>query len=134
MKTIKAKIEGNRKTGFNVYLPDSPLPFGLFGEGDTEKEAVADFKALYEEMKADYERTSGKKLDYQFDFSYDVPTLLEHYRGYLTLAGLQRITGINQMQLSQYLNGVRNPTAKTVSKIESSIHSFGQELCKISLL
>ena len=40
MKTIKAKIEGNRKTGFNVYLPDSQLPFGLFGEGNTEKDAI----------------------------------------------------------------------------------------------
>lgn len=133
MKTIKAKIEGNRKNGFNVYLPDSKLPFGLFGEGETEKEAIEDFKNLYEEMKADYERASGKKLNYQFEFSYDVPTLLEHYRGYLTLAGLQRITGINQMQLSQYLNGVRNPTTKTISKIEKAIHSFGQELCNVSI-
>lgn len=134
MKTIKAKIEGNRKTGFNVYLPDSKLPFGLFGEGNTEKEAIKDFKALYEEMKADYERTSGKKLNCQFEFSYDVPTLLEHYKGYLTLAGLQRITGINQMQLSQYLNGVRNPTTKTISKIENAINNFGRELCNVSLL
>ncbi len=133
MKTINAKIEGNRKSGFNVYIPDSPLPFGLFGEGDTEQDAVNDFKSLYEEMKTDYESSSGKVLEYQFTFSYDVPTLLEHYRGYLTLAGLQRITGINQMQLSQYLNGARNPTAKTVSKIETSIRNFGKELSSICL-
>jgi len=134
MKTIKAKIEGNRKSGYNVYIPDSPLPFGVLGEGKTETEAIENFNSVYDAMKEEYEAKTGTVLDYSFEFSFDLPTMLEHYKGYLSLAGLQRITGINQMQLSQYVNGVRNPSNKTISKIEKAIHSFGLELSKITLL
>ena len=68
----------------------------------------------------------------EFDFSYDVPSFLAYYKGLLTLAGLSRVTGINQSQLSQYVSGYRRPSAKTTKKIESSLHSFGQELSQVN--
>lgn len=134
MKTVIAKIEGDKALGFNVYLPDNPMPFGCIGEGKTAKEAIDDFMGVYNAMKEDYEKETGLQLEYSFEFSYDVPSMLNYYKGILTLAGLQRITGINQMQMSQYVNGVRHPSQKTVSKIETSLRKFGEELCTLSVL
>jgi len=44
------------------------------------------------------------------------------------LAGLERLTGVNQGQLSHYLTGKRKPSAKTTQKIQRHLHAFGKEL------
>ncbi|MBP3795403.1 MAG: helix-turn-helix transcriptional regulator [Bacteroidales bacterium] len=48
-----------------------------------------------------------------------------------TLAGLQRITGVNQKQLGHYISGYRKPSNKTVRKIEDGIHRFSQQLSAV---
>jgi hypothetical protein len=52
----------------------------------------------------------------EFEFCYDVPSFLSFYNGKLSLAGLGRITGISQAQLSQYMHGYRHPSQKTSEK------------------
>ena len=44
------------------------------------------------------------------------------------LAGLERITGVNQKQLGHYIAGVRKPSEKTARKIEESIRCFAKDL------
>ena len=58
-------------------------------------------------------------------------SFLELYSNRFTLAGLQAITGINQKQLSHYLNGVKKPRMSTIEKIEKNIHDFANELSKV---
>ena len=94
-------------------------------------ETIADFHAAYEEMKAYYREAGEAFEEVEFDFSYDVPSFLNYYKGLLTLAGLGRITGINERQLSQYVSGYRNPSAKTTKKIEDALHNFGSELQQV---
>jgi transcriptional regulator with XRE-family HTH domain len=52
----------------------------------------------------------------------------------LSLAGLSRITGINQGQLSHYMTGRRNPSKTTINKIQNSIHAFASDLGKVAFL
>ncbi|MDR1155963.1 MAG: helix-turn-helix transcriptional regulator [Bacteroidales bacterium] len=45
-----------------------------------------------------------------------------------SLAGLSRLTGIHQGQLSHYVNGTRKPSRQTIRKIGASIHSFADNV------
>jgi predicted RNase H-like HicB family nuclease len=111
------------------------LDFGLLGQGKTAKEAISDFYACMNDMKAHYEK-EGKSFpkDLDFEFKYDVPAFLSEYSNIISLAGLSRLTGINQYQLSHYLNGFKTPKKSTSEKIASSIHSFASELKEIEFV
>jgi transcriptional regulator with XRE-family HTH domain len=52
----------------------------------------------------------------------------------LSLAGLGRLTGVAQGQLSHYVTGRRKPSQKTVEKIERSLHEFAAELGRVQLI
>ncbi len=114
---------------------DYPLNFGLFGEGSTVKEAKEDFYISIDEMK---ELFKDEKKDFpknlEFTFKYDVASFLEYYSKILTLAGLERLTGVAQGQLSHYLNGHRTPSKRTIEKIEKKLHAFGTELNQVEFI
>jgi transcriptional regulator with XRE-family HTH domain len=59
---------------------------------------------------------------------------LQFYAYAFTLAGLERITGVAQGQLSHYINGTRKPSKSTIHKIESRIHSFGNEISTVNFM
>lgn len=110
------------------------VPFGLLGQGKTVAETIADFNNSYSEMQAIC-ATEGKRIpDLEFEFKYDVPSFLQYYAYAFTLAGLERITGINQKQLGHYISGVRTPSERTVRKMEERIHSFGVEISAVSFV
>ena len=108
------------------------MPFGLLGQGDTLQKAIDDFYAGRDEMKELY-KDPGKDFpeDLEFEFKYDLPSFLQYYSKVLSLAGLERLTGVNQGQLSHYIPGYRKPGRKTVEKIEKSLHQFGKEMSQI---
>ncbi len=85
-------------------------------------------------MKAMY-RAEGKECPVlEFVFKYDMPSFLQYYAYAFTLAGLERITGVNQKQLSHYIGGRRSPSEKTIKKIEERIHIFGKEIASVSFV
>ena len=110
------------------------IPFGLLGQGKTVSETIADFYNSYSEIQAMHKAEGKECPKLEFDFKYDIPSFLQHYAYAFTLAGLERITGVNQKQLGHYIGGVRNPSEKTIRKIESRIHSFGQEISSVSFV
>ena len=107
------------------------VPFGLLGQGNTVPETIADFYNSEAEMKALYADEGKEFPDLEFEFRYDTASFLQQYAYAFTLAGLERITGVNQRQLSHYINGVRKPSEKTIRKIESRLHQFGQEIAAV---
>lgn len=129
MKTIRVYIERAKDGMYSAYMPDdNGLPFGAIGEGSSAKEAHDDFLAVVEAFRADY----PDEIDgLQFSFSYDMASFLGYYSGKLTLAGLSRVTGVAQGQLSHYITGHRNPSPKTVEKINTALHAFGNELSQV---
>ena len=73
-------------------------------------------------------KNTGVNVEAEFEFVYDASAFLQHYKGILTLSGLSRITGINKVQLSQYVCGKRHPSPKTQKRIKTSVLSFAEEL------
>lgn len=131
MKAI-AVIERGADGTYGVFIESDNVPFGILGDGKTVAEAIADFNNSLREMREYYAET-GKEFpeDLEFEFKYDTASFLQQYAYAFTLAGLERITGINQRQLSHYINGVRKPSAKTTKKIEDRLHEFGTEIASV---
>lgn len=136
MKKVKAFIERNSEGGYSVYidLKEDSLSYGIHGTGNTAKEAINDFTSSYEVMKELYKNKNMKFEEATFEFNYDTASFIQFYSSYFTLAGLSRLTGINQGQLSHYLNGTRNPSKKTIEKIDSSIQDFAKSLSQVQIV
>lgn len=112
-------------------MDDTPLNYSCIGNGNTVEEAIADFKTAYEEMKQ-YYKSAGKEFEeVELSFYYDIPSFLQEFAYAFTLAGLERITGVNQKQLGHYISGYRKPSVKTIRKIEKGIHSFSTQLAAV---
>ena len=136
MKTVKTFIERGNDGSYSVYvdLQEKTLNYGIHGTGVTVKEAINDFMSAYEAMKKFHRQKNKELVEANFEFVYDVPSFLSYYSNVLSLAGLHRLTGINQAQLGQYVIGYRKPGPKTVKKIETSLHTFAKELSQVQFV
>ena len=131
-KIITGMIErGITDNGYSIYIKEDDYPYGILGTGNTVDEAKQDFLAGYQEMKESVLEAGEEFIDVDIVFRYDVPSFLEAYAYAFTLAGLERITGINQKQLGHYISGYRKPSEKTVRKIDERIHAFSEELSAV---
>ena len=120
---------------YSCYVDEkSNLNYGLIGEGTTVQEAINEWLAVYEAMKASYAKDGMPFVEAEFSFTYDVPSFLAYYGGLITFKGLSKLTGISAAQLSHYANGYRNPSPKTVQKIQNGLMSFAAELSQVSLV
>lgn len=128
---VRVFIEIGEDGTFGAYMPDdNKLSFGAIGEGSTAEEAKQDFLKVIDDYRADGEVPKGL----EFDFSYDVSSFLSYYSKKLSLAGLERITGVSQGQLSHYVTGRRKPNQKTVKRIQNALHLFGKELSHVNFV
>ena len=73
------------------------------------------------------------KGEYEIEWKFDVPSFLEYYSSFISLAGMEKMTGINQKQLSNYLNHRAVPRRRQADRIITGIHRFAQELLSITL-
>jgi predicted RNase H-like HicB family nuclease len=136
MENIKAFIERGNNGTYSVYvdLEDNTLNYGIHGDGNTVQEAIEDFKAGYLEMKESYEKDNMPFVEAKFEYLYDTASFLNYYTNYFSIAGLSRMTGIHQGQLSHYVTGHRNPSRRTIEKIDTSIHQFAQKLSQVAFV
>ena len=136
MNKVKAFIERGNDGSYGVYvdLKDNTLNYGIIGEGSSVQEAIEDFNIGYLEMKELHQEQGLRFVEAEFEFHYDTASFLEFYTTYFSLAGLSRLTGIHQGQLSHYTTGRRNPSNRTIEKIDSSVHSFAQRLSKVQIV
>jgi hypothetical protein len=118
--TYGACLDISEKTGFD-----------LLGEGSSVEETIADFLQGHVEMQQAYAEVGVPFPDLEFEYKYDMASFLNHYSKIMSLAGLERLTGINQKQLSHYSNGYKIPRADTILKIEKSLHDLAVELSKV---
>ncbi|MCD8203385.1 MAG: hypothetical protein LUD48_07070 [Prevotella sp.] len=66
--------------------------------------------------------------EYELVFKLDPQSFLRYFKDCMSLAGLERITGINQKQLSAYLNNRSKPRKRQVERINDGLHRFAIEL------
>ena len=134
MKKIKAII-GRASDGFySIHCVDEMFS----GGGNTPTEAKTD---MVEQMKFfketaiedDFKYPAFLDEDFEIEYQFDVQSLLEYYSGILTLAGMEKITGIHQKQLWSYLNNKTKPRPRQIERIKKGLHELGVELTAISL-
>ena len=130
-KKINVVIERGIDGSFSAYIADDNCEFGCIGEGKSVEETKADFMKAVGEMQEVYAEEGSKFPDVEFDFIYDMASFLIYYSYAFSLAGLARITGVNQGQLSHYVTGRRRPSKSTVEKIEQSLHDFANEIGQV---
>lgn len=100
---MKAKVyiaRGSDGTFDATMEYNKAIPFGLLGQGKTAKEAIEDFYNSYEEAKQMLAEEGKECPDVDFEFYNDVPSFLQQYAFILTLAGLEKVTGVSQTILT----------------------------------
>lgn len=127
-------IERGDDATYSAYISNDNVPYGIIGTGKTVQETIDDFYNSYKEMKAYYKDEKNKFTELDISFKYDMASFLAYYGNVLSLAGLERLIGINQGQLSHYVTEHRRPGKKTVEKIERRLNEFGKELNQLQFV
>jgi hypothetical protein len=126
VKTIKVIIERS-KDAFWGYSENEAVN----GVGDTVEEVKKSVLECIEIQKELGNLQTDE--EYNIVYKFDTESLLKHYKGIFTNAAFERITGINQLQISHYATGLKKPRPAQVKKIESALHKLGSELSSIEL-
>ena len=109
---------------------------GIYAAGDTIDATKADTYEAIRLIKKNLPEERWPepiKGDFEIEWRFDVPSFLEYYGGIMSLAGMERLTGINQKQLSNYLNHRAVPRKKQADRIITGMHKFARELLSITL-
>ena len=132
MKKIVIVIEKS-KDFFDGYAENCD---GIYGAGDSiqaVKDDIAEaIRLLKENCPAD-KWPDELKGEYQLEYKLDVQSFLEYYSSFLSLSGMEKITGVNQKQLSNYLNNRSKPRKQQAERICKGLHSFARELLMVTL-
>jgi hypothetical protein len=131
---VKVIIERGNDGSYGAYIGSNNVSFGIIGDGETVQDAKNDFLNSYEEMKDYYAENNKNFTECEFQFQFDIASFLAYYGSILSLAGMERLTGVNQGQLSHYVTGHRKPSKKTIEKIETKLHEFGKELNQVEFV
>jgi len=71
--------------------------------------------------------------EYEFEYKFNIESLLYCYDGILTRAAISRLSGINERQLGHYICGRSRPRKKQEMKIIAGFHQLGKELLTVSV-
>ncbi|MBQ8060969.1 MAG: type II toxin-antitoxin system HicB family antitoxin [Bacteroidales bacterium] len=133
MKIINAIIERAKDGTYSVYCKDEIFS----GAGDSIEDAIQDMKAqmkFYKEtaIKEGFKYPTFLNSEYEIDYSVDPLSLLKYYvgSGILSLAGIERISGINQKQLWAYMHGTK-PRKAQANRLNAGFKNLRDDLNSI---
>ena len=109
---------------------------GIYAAGDSIEAVKADTYKAIEGIKRNLpeERWPQQiKGEYEIEWKFDVQSFLEYYHGFMSLAGMEKMTGINQKQLSNYLNRRAVPRRRQTDRMIEGLHRFASERMSITL-
>lgn len=109
---------------------------GIYSEAETFDALKADTEEAIRLIKKNLPEDRWPKQirgEYEIEWKFDVPSFLEYYSSFMSLSGMEKMTGIHQKQLSNYLNHRSVPRQKQADRIISGIHRFARELLSITL-
>ena len=109
---------------------------GIYASGDSIEAVKADTEKAIELIKENLPEDQWPQIikgDFEIEYHLGVVSFLEYYSRFLSLAGLGRITGINQKQLSNYMNRRAVPRRKQIDRISDGLHKFASELMSVTL-
>ena len=133
MKIINAIIERAKDGTYSVYCKDEIFS----GAGDSIEDAIQDMKAqmkFYKEtaIKEGFKYPAFLNSEYEIEHSVDPLSLLKYYvgSGILSLAGMERISGINQKQLWAYMHGTK-PRKAQANRLNAGFKNLRDDLNSI---
>lgn len=130
MVTIEAIIERAKDGTYNVYCTEEI--FSGAGETiDAAKEDLLRQMTFYKETALEEGFKYPAFLDGEFTVTYnvDMASLLRFYvnSGIFSLAGVSKLSGINQKQLWSYINGTKPRKAQT-DRLEKGFRTLTKDL------
>jgi predicted RNase H-like HicB family nuclease len=130
MVTIEAIIERAKDGTYNVYCTEEI--FSGAGETiDTAKEDLLRQMAFYKEtaIAEGFKYPSFLDGEYSVSYKVDMASLLRFYvnSGIFSLAGVSKLSGINQKQLWSYINGTKPRKAQT-DRLEKGFRTLTKDL------
>ena len=96
-------------------------------------ESAADITKLKRKMKKllnDFHSLAADEVD--FEIQYDITGLFEDKK-YLNASVVADLAGISRGLMRQYAAGIKYPSEDRLKKIETTIHSLGNELASIKV-
>lgn len=130
MTTIEAIIERAADGTFSVYCKDEIFS----GAGATIQAAKADMQAqmaFYKEtaIQEGFQYPAFLDDDFVVNYTVDAQSLMKYYvgRGIFSLAGIEKMTGINQKQLWAYMKGTK-PRAAQKNRIITGFRALNNDL------
>ena len=130
-RMVNAIIERADDGTYSIYSDAEDLDYLITGTGKTVSEAKKIFEGGYEDTRRYYAKEGKPFTEVEMVYKYDMASFLAYYSKVISLAGLSRLTGINQQQLSHYVTGRRNPSPRTIAKVENAIHIFARDLASV---
>lgn len=131
MKKVNAIIERASDGTYSIFIDADDLDYLVTGTGDTVEEAKRVFEGGYEDMRRVFAEEGRPFTEVEWTYKYDMASFLAYYSKVMSMAGLSRLTGINQQQLSHYVTGRRHPSPKTVEKMQTAIQAFAHDLSSV---
>ncbi len=134
MKKIEAIIERANDGTYSIYCKNES--FSGMGESvEAAKNNMLGAMDFFKQtaIEKGFSYPSFLDEDFEIIYKFDTDSLLKYYSGILSLAGLEKITGIHQKQLWSYLHHKSKPRRQQIEKIETGLHTLGRELTAIAL-
>ena len=134
MKKIEEIIERASDGTYSVYCMNEMFS-GMGSSAEDAKKDMLSQMDFFKKTAIDEGFSYPKFLDEDFEivYKFDVESLLEYYSGILSLSGMEKITGIHQKQLWNYLHKKSKPRKAQIEKITVGLHNLGSELMSISI-
>ena len=132
MEKILMVIEKS-KDFFDAYSENCD---GIYAAGDSIEAVKADTLEAIRLIKKNLPEEQWPqqiKGEFEIEWKLDVQSFLEYYHGFMSLAGMEKMTGINQKQLSNYLNRRATPRRRQTNRMIDGIHRFASELMSITI-
>lgn len=132
MEKITIIIERSKDL-FDAYSENCD---GIYGAGETIEACKADIETSIREIKEKLPMDRWPeqlKGEYELVWKLDAQSFLDYYSDFISLAGMERITGVNQKQLSNYVHHRAKPRRQQVDRIREGLHKFAHELLSLTL-
>lgn len=121
------------KDHFGAYAENCDGIYAAGGSLDEVKKDTFEAIRLLKKNLPEDRWPEPLKVEYEIEWKLDVPSFLEYYSHFMSLSGMEKMTGINQKQLSNYLNNRSKPRKRQTERIKNGIHRFAEELLSITL-
>jgi len=129
MKILRRKIRlvvEKTDTGFSAFCVD----YSVYTTGHSFTELLGH---AVEAINLYLSDKDARVTEANIEFEIDIPQFFQYYR-VINAKFLARRIGMNESLLSQYIHGIKKPSAAQTNRILAGIREIGQELSNLNFI